>query len=82
MNEKILVLQTRQLETKVVEKVVEKIVYRDREVPKPQEPDSDVDQQMSEHESQEEHFEVVGRVKVAESSATFAALERDDSQPQ
>lgn len=75
MTVRITELQTRQVETKVVEKVVEKIVYRDRDVPKP---DSDLEKEVSEHESIEENFEVVGRVKVGESSATFAALHEDD----
>ena len=60
-----------------MEKFVEKIVYRDREV-QPKEPTSDKDIEVNEHESEEETFEIVGRVKVGEASGTFAALERED----
>lgn len=44
----------------------------------PKEPTSDKDIEVNEHESEEETFEIVGRVKVGEASGTFAALERED----
>ena len=63
---------------KVVEKVVEveRVVYRDRE-----RANSEFERDVSEHESIEENFEVLGKIKVGESSVsggTFANLERDD----
>ena len=50
----------------MVEKIVEKIVYVDR----PQ-PASDIEQDVSEHESIEETFDVIGRVKVAQSEVVI-----------
>ena len=67
------------METKIVDRIVEKGVergvYRERE-----RANSEFERSGSEHESIEENFEVVGRVKVGESSVsgTFANLEIDD----
>ena len=77
MRVQIIELQSRPLGTKTVEKIVEveKIVYRDR----PQQVESEEEKDVSINESIEETMEVVGRVKVAESSAgAFVNLERDD----
>lgn len=63
-------LQSRQPGTQIIEKIVEKIVYRDRAP-------SEMERDVSEHESIEENFEVVGRVKVDESQAVFAKLDQD-----
>ena len=75
-------LRNRPVQTNIVEKIVEKIVYRDREVRverAERAAESDIEQEIEEHESIEENFEVVGRVKVGESSAaTFANLENSD----
>ena len=57
---------TTQIQDRVVEKIVEKIVYVER----PQ-PASDIEQDVSEHESIEETFDVIGRVKVAQSEVVI-----------
>ena len=56
---------------KVVEKIVEKIVYKEK-------PASDYDRNVSEHESIEENFEIIGRVKVEESEAVYEKLTKEE----
>ena len=75
MRLQIIELQNRPSGTKIVEKIVEKIVYRDRVEAGAE---SDIEREEYEHDSIEENFEVVGRVKVGESTAAYANLERDD----
>lgn len=50
-------------------------MYRDREVVKAE---SEEEKEVSEHESIEEQFEVVGRVKVGETTDAFVNLNKED----
>lgn len=50
---------------------MEKIVYKEK-------PASDYDRNVSEHESIEENFEIIGRVKVEESEAVYEKLTKEE----